>query len=150
MNNPRSDGQLPADLVAIHAALDDLAARERDAATPTLEDRVFIATRASLARSSQVAPDIVVRRISLGGLRIAAAVALLGALGAVWLARSTPATSSPAKVLAIDTLEDDVEFLLAMRTIDDFNPSGDSLDAIFLDTSSLDTKPTNPLDEGGL
>jgi hypothetical protein len=121
VNGYNAEMDLPGDLVPTARALEALAERERATAPAALEDRVFGATRGSLARAvrpvgrGRPAPRAVVRRIGwLAGARLAAAVAIVGALGAVWLGQMrSPVAAVPSE--SARGLERDVELLLALR-----------------------------------
>ncbi len=156
MTTDYPESQLPDELRPIEAALERLAQTERASALPTLEDRVFVFTRAELAGVERPL-TITIRRSSLGRLRIAAALALVGSLGALWLARvgqQPGSTIVAAGSGSLERLETEVDFLLAMRSADDgLRSTSDSIDALFLDTLNLGNslKTEAPLvDEGSL
>jgi hypothetical protein len=139
------DNHIPPDLAPIAAAVDDLALRERRSAAPTLEDRVFVATRAGLAGQAPGAPiPIVMRRSNpwFSRVKLAAAVAL-GAGGlAIWMAqlnqpgpsKSAGLAAAPAHSIDLARLEADVELLLTIRT---FADGFDEIDDLYLDTEEV-------------
>ena len=140
MTTENSTNQTPAELRAVEAALEDLARRERGAASPALEDRLFMISRGALPGFS--AERVVVRRIVfLSRMRIAAALALVGGLGAGWLAeRGSPApaaiASSSERALR---LEQDVEWLLAMRSNGEgLEGLADVLSMLLIDVETID------------
>ena len=147
MSNPSGQFETPAELRATEAALDTLAKAERDSAPPTLEARLFVATRALLP----AAPVVVVRRSSfLWRARLAAAVAIVGGLSCLFLARGT---SNGLDKTDLSALEADVDFALAIKT-DGFGPSRESIDALYLDAhnvrDSFRQSDTITLDDGSL
>lgn len=153
---------LPPDLAPIAAAVDDLASRERRSAPTSLEDRVYVATRAALVGQLPEAPIPIVARRSpwVSRMKLAAAV-LIGAGGlAIWMAQLSPAPkglpggtfagSSPRASIDLAGLEADVDLLLTIRTLAD---GFEDIDELYLDTeevrSSLnDDWLQNLLDEG--
>jgi hypothetical protein len=157
-------GQTPADLAAIAAAVDELAARERRSAPVTLEDRLFVATRAHLAAGGHATADagtddgallkVHTRRIWTRS-RVAAALAVCGAAAAIWMAQLAQPRQQPV-VLAdgvdLVRLEADLELLLTIRTVAD---GSERIDDLYLDAeevrSSLDDDWSGTfLDEGVL
>jgi hypothetical protein len=150
------ESHTPHDLRPIESALHSLAQAERASAMPTLEDRIFVATRANLAGIER--PLIItVRRRTLSRLRIAAVLALMGCVGALWLARLGQQPGNPliaSTTGSLEKLETDVEFMLAMRSADDgLRSTSDSIDSLFLDTLNIGNslRTDTPLvDEGSL
>ena len=130
--------QTPYDLLPIEAALDALAESERAAAPAALDDRIFVATRAGLAGVEQPLV-ITIRRSTIGRLRVAAAVAIVGIAGALYLARQgqQPANTE-ARLASLERLESDLDFILAMHSSDDsLRSTSDSIDSLFLETLNL-------------
>ncbi len=146
MNHTQPNLETPAELRAAEAAVEALARAEHEAAPATLEARLFMATRGLLPG---VAPVVVVRRRSIfTGMRMAAAIALVGAIGATWLARGGHGTDKfdPAN------LEADVDFILAMKS--DGQAMREGIDSLYLDAhtlgDSLKDHEGAPLDEGAM
>lgn len=83
----------PPEVLGVSGALDRLAAAERASAPMSLEDRVFMRTRAMLPSAEPVisresaAPIAVIRPVTNGAWRVAAAagLAFVGVIGAVML-----------------------------------------------------------------
>jgi len=147
MNGNSELTDTPTDLRATEAALDALGRAERDAAPSTLEARLFMATRGLLPAGT---PAVVVRRTTIfTRMRIAASVAVVGGLGALWLARGTGAGDRGD----LASLEADVDFVLAMKA-DGMSTTRESIDALYLDADnlrdSLKKHDTLPVDEGSL
>lgn len=156
-------GQIPADLAAIAAAVDELAARERRSASVTLEDRLFVATRAHLASAGQPTPEAGVEAAPLQvhtrrfwtSTRIAAALAVCSAAAALWMAQFAQPRQQPVVVadgVDLVRLEADLELLLTIRTVAD---GSERIDDLYLDAeevrSSLDDDWSGTLlDEGVL
>jgi len=108
---------VPADLRPVALALDELARAEWEAAPPALEDRLFMLTRASLVAAPPARVRIVTR------LRVAAAIAVTGALAALWLGRlAAPEPGRPIAEAA--QLEAEFEWLMAVRN------SGEGLESL--------------------
>jgi hypothetical protein len=128
----------PADLVAIVGALDRLGAADREGAPAGLEDHILQSSRAALLAPSAphladaAQPEIKVRRhwTSRPGLRLAASVAIVAALGATWLAQRHPAGSRGDSTLARDV--DSV--MLATSLFD--NGLGEEIDLLYADTDA--------------
>lgn len=119
------------------AALDDLGAAERESARTTLEDRIFVATRALIASApGRAAPAIVqVRPFAWGrlALRVAAAIALAGGLGYLYLSREQPTGTeggSPASTVALqEALDRDAELLGTVLRVAFSSSDSESYDA---------------------
>ena len=103
----------------------------------TLGARVFMATRGLLPKSEAVV--VVKRSVWLTRMRVAAAVALAAGIGAVWLASGGNGRSG----LEIASLEADVNFVLAMKSLGD-DGTGDGIDALYLDADSLSRSIRTP------
>jgi hypothetical protein len=133
-NSDMTNHDTPADLRLTEAALEALARAEQNAAPATLEARVFMATRGLLPVAAPAdAPAVVVRRTSfLSRVRIAASVAIVGGLGALWLAQGV----GPADKSDLASLEADVDFVLAMKA-DGMSTTRESIDALYLDADNL-------------
>lgn len=102
---PRDDGGLSPELLAIAAAIDCLAAAERDAAPEGMDDRIALATQASLAGPApELAGRIGPRAWSLMPARIAAGLSLAAIVGAAYLAHdASPSTSEGAVARASES-----------------------------------------------
>lgn len=140
----------PAELRPTEAALDSLARAEREAAPATLEARIFVATRGLLPGS---APVVFVRRATfLTRMRVAASVAIVGGVAALWLAQGgTPAAPAPRVDAA--ALEADVNFILAMKS-EGLANTRESIDTLYLEADALAAAfkkyDTLPLVEGSM
>lgn len=150
MNRNDQNLETPAELRATEAAADALARAEQDAAPATLEARVFMATRALLP---QDAPLVVVRRtVWFTRMRVAAAIAIVGGIGTVWLAQGGGARTFD-KNADLASLEADVDFILAMKS-GGLSSTRDGIDALFLDADtlgdSLKKHDGSLLDEGSM
>jgi hypothetical protein len=132
------DENTPVELRATESSVDALARSEREAAPVTLEARLFMATRGLLPRHDAVV--VVKRSVWVTRMRVAAAVALAGGLGAVWLAASGGHGKGS---LEIASLEADVNFVLAMKSLGD-DGTGDGIDALYLDADSLSRSIKTP------
>lgn len=89
---------LPPDLAAVDAALDEMGCADRAGSPASLEDRVLMRTRATIAKNGAGrahAPTI--GRAPMRALRIAASVAILAAVGAVALLALPAPTSQTAE-----------------------------------------------------
>ena len=88
--NAELSGELPADLVAISAQLDRLAAADR--ASAGLEVRIFDATRETFAQADSPVVYSFVSRTDWATrlVRIAAMVAVVGGVGLAWWATRPP------------------------------------------------------------
>lgn len=134
--------ELPGDLRSIASAVNELAEHDRAGARGSLEDRLFMATRRSLAEASGTSP-VVVRRVGfLTRMRIAAAIALVGSVAAVWLGRMhSPLAGGGATVASADRalrMEQDVDLLLALRnTGTGLETMTDTIDLIALDADVI-------------
>lgn len=140
------EGNTPVELRATEASVEALARTERESAPATLEARLFMATRGLLP--SGQATVVVKRSLWVTRMRVAAAVALAASIGAVWLARSGGGHGG----LEVASLEADVNFVLAMKSLGD-DPTGDGIDALFLDADSLSqsiAKPASIPDDGSI
>lgn len=121
---------IPADLVEVAVALEALAVRERAGAPAGLERRVFERTRGLVAASNVEPipfPQVTVRRRIFTSMRMAAAVALCGVTAALWLGHVGQRGTTP-------TLEDDVDMMLALRSM---GSVGERIDLLFSDTAAV-------------
>ncbi len=129
--------RLPPDAAAMAAALDALAARDRASIPAGLSARIHRATLPELRRAQE--PEAYAfpkaRIGSNRGLALAATLALLATVGAVWLAGSRPNTT-PATSGAIAITDADVDAWLALAGVSD-GTSTDPLDQISADTDTL-------------
>lgn len=129
-NNAPESNQTPADLLAIESAIERLAAAERRAANLGIEERIFAASRATLAVSS--APPANLRFPASGRWRLAAALVLLagvGMLASIWVASTRipgapgplahkgdpagPSETSVEQPINAEDIRDELEELLA-------------------------------------
>jgi hypothetical protein len=113
----RNDEHIPDELRHVAEALDALSRRERLSAPPDLESRLFDASVMGLARRpatpprrAESAPIYRIFSSRTAGLRMAAAVAVVASILAVWAAGirpGMPASPAPAwdQWLAADDLE---------------------------------------------
>jgi hypothetical protein len=139
-DNATSGFETPEDLRAVEAALDELGERERSSAPARLEQGVFLATYANLRADTMPVVAARIRPAALTRLRMAAAVAIVGA--AAWLGYSAmfsrvgvPGGTQVASTLG---LEDDVDFLLDLRSSsDDLAILGERIDTLFMDTRTF-------------
>ncbi|TVQ31865.1 MAG: hypothetical protein EA376_07710 [Phycisphaeraceae bacterium] len=107
--------QTPAELRSIEASLDELGAEERSAAPEALEDRIYLASRASLGAGD--AAPVIARIGGQGGrfgapARIAAGLAIVVGAGALigWLALTPPPVAPHDSAVAIEAAAIDEEF----------------------------------------
>jgi hypothetical protein len=125
----QNDHEVPAELAEIAGVVAALGAADRGAAPAGLGARVFEATRGMLG--AQEAPLMFVRAKRtpmLTRMRVAAGVALLVGTTAIWLGEiGTPSHRN--------TLEDDVDLMLAMRHQD--ATVSERIDMLFSDTAAL-------------
>jgi hypothetical protein len=142
--NIGTEGETPTELRGIEASLNDLADAERASAPQTLEQDVFAASRAALADAPVVIARIGPRRTMHLRLALAAAVVIVGAAGAIWLKPVIPTTATPpvdpiaVKPNDAEKLEDEVNYLFALRSADDsLTTVGEKIDSLFLDASTL-------------
>jgi len=127
--------ELTPDLRPVEHALDDLATRERSAAPPSLEERLFASTRGALAHSDRPDRPAVIARIGpvvIGPMRLAAAFALaaVGVFAALSLLRAPATTTEYEEV--VFTSPGDVTLDLGETNGDDFD------DALAAVESNLD------------
>ena len=115
MTDPRTNQQseTPPDLRPMEMALDQLAARERASAAPSMEDRIALATSGRLAhegerRTSAVIARIAPRRLALA---MAACVAVAGLVAAVVLTQQR-ATQYDDTAARLNLLGDEIDLLL--------------------------------------
>lgn len=105
-------GRLPEDLAAIDAALDQLGEMERDATPASLADRIVARTGGTLGTGPAPRPAVLAR---LGPARFrlaaAAAIALVGAVAALWLATLGRGPGSDAAIAEAD-VDLELELLL--------------------------------------
>lgn len=137
-NDPMHTENLPPDLADIAAALDALAASERAAVPVGLAARIHRSTLPELQRSAEE-PVVYTFPTAHGsrtrGLAMAAALALLATVGAVWLSAQRPAGAggTPARLASIS--ETDVDAWLTLAGVTDSSGSSvvDPLDQIAAD-----------------
>jgi len=130
----------PAGVRRIGAAMDELGRVERAGAPAALEERIFRATRRELPGAAGA--EVVVGRVGfLTRARVAAGIAIVGTVGAVWLgqlAQPGGAGVALAKVDKAARLERDVEVLLALRNNEDgLDGVGEALDVLKLETDTV-------------
>lgn len=151
-NNGFQNESTPVELRAIESALAELGERDRGSAPAGLESRLEASTRHML--TAEDAPVVIARighRMSLvSKLRIAASVAIVGGLAAVFLSNGPSSSLSP---IAARSLEEDMNYVLELRSADEgLAAMGDKIDTLFMDTSnvgdSLKTDPATTLLEG--
>lgn len=132
-----SEPTLPPDAAPIAAALDALAARERADIPAGLASRVYRATLPDLRPAEE--PDIYVfpkaRMGANRGLALAATLALLATVGAVWLAGERGETRSTS-IAAANITDADVDAWLALAGVSD-GAGTDALEQIAADTDKL-------------
>ena len=129
MSGAEHDHTIPADLIEVAGALDALGASERHAAPAGMDGRIFEGTRGLLAAAAAIPfPTVTVRRRVFTGMRMAAAVAICGATVALWIGNAGP------RVAANGTLEDDVDVMLALRSM---GSVGERIDLLFSDTAAV-------------
>lgn len=123
--------QLPAELHDIAAAVDRLAAVDA-AAPPGLEDRVFEATRGVFA--DPVVARIVPRRV-WSPVRMAAAVAIVSAGAALWLANIGGPGATTVPGLSAEAYADHLVVLASLD--DDWSSLNERLDVLRLETEAV-------------
>lgn len=145
-NGPRREGTpdvTPPELLAVSSALDRLGTAERASAPMSLEDRVFMRTRAMLPAAEPLisrdsaAPIAVIRPASRGGWRVAAAagLAFVGVIGAVMLSgslsnrggNSTGVASAEDTAALLEQI--DSQFAAEVTSATDWSGTFDDLDA---------------------
>lgn len=143
MNSFEESGAMktPNELRNVEHTLQALGEAERNAAPARLEQGVFLASYSKLKGPVET-PVVRVRRLSWmsAGLKVAAAVAVVGVAVGVWsLSRTQPGGgSSQIRLASTTALEDDVDFLLDLRSsADDLAILGERIDTLFLDTTSV-------------
>jgi hypothetical protein len=127
------DEPLPPDLETIGASLDTLAAHDRAAAPAGLAGRIYRATLPLLrGDAEEPATYPIVRAGSPSrGLALAAALALLATVGAVWLAGVQRHASDRGAVALAPISETDLDAWLALAGVSEStDPSLDPLDQI--------------------
>lgn len=141
-DNGMSGYETPEELRAVEAALNELGERDRNAAPARLEQGVFLASFGKLR--GEGAPEVVarIRPAVMTPMRLAAAVAVVGAAAAVWLGYSAMFNRvggiSGTQIASTTGLEDDVNFVLDLRSSsDDLAILGERIDTLFMDTSSV-------------
>jgi hypothetical protein len=149
--------ETPAELRGVEAALDRLARAEREVGGTGLEHRLHAATRSVLMGGAAITePKAVVATIRPASfrlftrLRVAAGLALVGTVGAVWLAgmRTPPsgmvgttlATKAVPEAGRYDTLDAQVESVLAWNNPmgEGFEGLSEQIDLLYADFSELD------------
>jgi hypothetical protein len=157
MDNGFENRGTPEDLRGVEAAVDAIAQGERDAAPVRLEQGVVLASYGSLR--GEATEPVVVARIGRGmgmRVRLAAAVGLVGAAAAAWLGYSAMFNRVGAPVQVANGLEDDVNYVLDLRSsTDDLAILGDRIDSLLLDAGSVGDSlksdaTTNLLGDGAL
>ena len=137
--NDRNLNSTPAELRRIEGSLEALAARDTATAPAGMEGRLLSAVRAEL--SSAAEPIAVIRRVRIiTRMRVAAALAITGGLAAIMAAQLSgrPATTTGgSRIVAVNGLEDDVEFWLSLKTPDSLQSVSDSIDMLSVDTTLL-------------
>lgn len=123
----------PEDLRGIEDAVRDLGEVERASAPESLERNVFLASRQELHEAPVIIAKIGQHRTRQLRVALAAAVAVMATVGAVWMKPSIPASQTAAALL-----EDDVNNLFALRSSDEsMTRVGEKIDTLFIDTGSL-------------
>lgn len=145
-NGPRRESApdiTPPELLGVSGALDRLGASERASAPMSLEDRVFMRTRAKLPSAEGVtasdgaAPIAVIRPAWSGGWRVAAAagLAFVGVIGAVMLSGSFgrggggPSVVASAEDAAALLEQIDSQFAAEVTSTTDWSSAFEDLDA---------------------
>jgi hypothetical protein len=139
------DAETPAELRGIEASLNELGEAERASAPQMLEQDVFMASRSALADAPVVIAKIGPRRTKVLQLALAAAVVLVGAAAAIWMkpviTQSPSPTPTPGGEIArtsAERLEDEVNYLFALRSADDsLAKVGEKIDTLFIDAGTL-------------
>lgn len=135
--------ELPPELGGIAAALEDLASRERASASPVLEDRVFLATRALLVQRSERSVAGAPGWLGwITPMRVAAAVGLLATFGAAFLAvRSVgPRPQDTEARLVAEAVQTDVDqWLTTLEVFED--DVSQRIDMLYLEAARLETSP---------
>ncbi|MBX3377488.1 MAG: hypothetical protein KF678_10855 [Phycisphaeraceae bacterium] len=132
----------PDELKNVEATLDALGEAERQSAPARLAQGVFLASYSKL-RGPVEAPVVRVRRLNWAGLglKVAAAVALTGVAVGLWTLSGGNRTSGGSGVVQVALshgLEDDVDFLLDLRSsADDLAVLGERIDTLYLDATSV-------------
>lgn len=127
----------PDDLSAVESSLSRLGEHERASAPAGFEARIQAATGHML--SADDAPVVIARighRMSfVAKLRIAASVAIVGGLAALYL------SNSPTNVLsstAARSLEEDMNYVLDLKSSDEsMSAMSEKIDILFMDATSL-------------
>lgn len=152
MNEHNRDESTPVELRAMESAVSDLGDIERAAAPTGLEARLFAATRhiVSVEEAPVVVARIGQRTAWFARLRIAASVAMVGGLAGIYL---TLGPATPGSTAAARSLEEDMNYVLELRSADDgLAMMSEKIDTLFLDASSLgdsfNSDPTTSLLEG--
>lgn len=145
MNQLNDNPNTPAELRPIEASIEELGRVERAAAPASLEQGVFLASLRHL-NAAEAAPLSIVTRPLLGRfVRMAAAVAVVGAVVGIWAM-----SGGRASATTTNGLEDDVNFVLDLRSsADELAILGERIDSLYLDTTtvrdSLGTDATNQI-----
>ena len=141
---------VPRELESIEALVSELARRDLAGAPAGFEDRLAHATGPMLrgaAIEAKEIPDEPVRVLAViggrWGVRIAAAVALVATVGAVWLS----AGRSGGGGFTEDEVWDE---LLAVAEFGNPVPGSDAIEALFVDTDRFSPSLTVGLDESDL
>lgn len=133
---PGSDDAMARLLDQVGRADAGAAARGNDPLGASLEDRVFNSTHMIVSAQSPVIARIGPRSRMASGLRLAAAVAIVGLLGIGYAVASRNSTPASSPTLAAANTSDDVEIVLAAVSLLD-EPLSSSIDDLAADAKKL-------------